>query len=130
MPADLNKTLATLRSINAKSDPKQRRTTREISGSVRGDGASPVFAPIGYTADEKREVDKLLRAEPGDDFNFSKEELALARQAATGGGAPAKAAAGIMRRVLEGRYIAYRNAGLEGLPPYARSDGGLNHPRG
>jgi hypothetical protein len=127
VPADFNKTLATLRSIKAKSDPKQRRTTREISGSVRGDGSSPAFAAIGFAADEKREVDKLLKAEPGDDFNFSKEELSWIKQAA-GGGNPAKAAAGVMRRVLESRYVAYCNAGLEGLPPYARSDGGLNHP--
>jgi hypothetical protein len=128
VPADLNKTLSTLRSIKAKSDPKQRRTTREISGSVRGDGASPAFATIGFAADEKREVDKLLRAEPGDDFNFSKEEITWVKQAAAGGGNSAKAAAGVMRRVLESRYVAYRNNGLEGLPPYARSDGGQNSP--
>ena len=47
VPADVNKTLSTLRSIKAKSDPKQRRTAREITGSVRGDGSSPAFATIG-----------------------------------------------------------------------------------
>jgi len=128
VPAGLDKSLATLHSLSVKDDPKQRRTTREISGSVRGDGASPAFAAIAFTADEKGEVDKLLRAEPGDDFNFSEEELAWIRQAAAAGGNPAQAAAGVMRRVLEGRYLAYHKAGIEGLPPYARRGGARFSP--
>jgi hypothetical protein len=66
-------------------------------------------------------VKKLLAAKPGDDFNFSKEELTWVKQAAAGGGNPEKAAAGVMRRVLESRYLAYRNAGLKGIMPYVRS---------
>lgn len=121
--AGLNKSLTTLRALNAKDDPEKRRTTREISGTVRGDGNSPAFAAIGFAPDEKGEVDKLLHAEPGDDFNFSKEEFAWIRQGAASGADPAQAAAGIMRRVFENRYLAYRKAGLAGLPSYARRDG-------
>jgi hypothetical protein len=128
VPANLDKTLATFRSLNMKDDATQHRTTRQISGNVRGDGSSPAFADIGFTADEKEEVKKLLQAEPGDDFNFSKEELAWVRQAAGSGVDPAKAAAGVMRRVLESRYLAYRKAGLAGLPPYARRGGEQVNP--
>lgn len=88
VPADLNKTVSTFRSLNVKDDAKQRRTTREINGSVRGDGSSPAFATIGFAADEKEEVKKMLRAEPGDDFNFSMEELAWIGQAAASGADP------------------------------------------
>lgn len=128
VPADLNKSLATFRSINLQDVAALRRTTREIRGSVSGDGASPAFAAIAFSVDEKGEVDKLLRAEPGDDFNFSKEELAWIKQAAAVGGDPAKAAAGVMRRVLEGRYLAYRKSGLTGLPHYARRGGASFSP--
>ena len=128
VPADLGKSVATLRSLNVKDDAEQRRTTREISGSVRGDGTGPAFTAIGFTADEKGEVDKLLRAKPGDDFNFSKDELAWVGQAAASGVDPAQAAAGVMRRVLESRYLAYRKDGLAGLPPYARRDGKQVNP--
>jgi len=123
VPADLDKTVNTFRTLNMKDDAAQHRTTREISGSVRGDGTSPLFTAIGFTADEKGEVDKLLRAKPGDDFNFSQEELAWVGQAAASGAEPVQAAAGVMRRVLESRYLAYRKTGLAGLPPYARRDG-------
>ncbi len=128
VPADLNKTVSTFRSLNVKDDAKQRRTTREINGIVRGDGSSPAFATIGFAADEKEEVKKMLRAEPGDDFNFSKEELAWIGQAAASGADPAQAATGVMRRVLESRYLAYRKAGLAELPPYARRDGKQVNP--
>lgn len=128
VPADLAKTLATLRSLNVNDDPKQRRTTREITGQVKDDGSSKTFAEVGFAADESGEVDKLLSAGPGDQFNHSAEEWGWAREAAAAGGDRAEAAARMMRRVLESRYLAYRRAGLEGQPPFARAAGKLTSP--
>jgi hypothetical protein len=128
VPADLKKTLDTLRAINASGDPNENVTTREIVGPVKGDGSSKVFADVAFLPSEGEEVKKLLQAQPGDTFNFSKEEFGWVRQAAAAGGDPAKAAARVMRRVLASRYLAYHQSGLDGLAPYARGGKDVSHP--
>jgi len=129
VPADLRKTVTTLQSLNVSDDPKLRRTTRQISGPVSGDGSSPVFAGVGFASDEADEVKKLLAATPGEDFNFSAEELSWIRAARTNANAkPAQSAATVMRRVLASRYLAYQKGGLDALPGYAREDKKVTRP--
>ena len=127
VPADPRKTLTTLQTLNVSDDPALRRTTREITGVVGGDGSSQTFAAVGFAADENDEAKKLLAAKPGEDFNFSDKEYAWIR-AAGDTGEPARSAAKVMRRVLESRYLAYQQGGLDALPPYARENQQLTRP--
>jgi len=119
LPVGLQQTLDVMRTLNAADDPALNRTTREIAGPVRGDGASRAFAGVRFAKGEAGEVAKLLKTGPGDDFNLSQQELGW-MQAAAGKGDPVSAASAAMRRVLENRYLAYMKSGLDGLSPYAR----------
>jgi hypothetical protein len=84
------------------------------------------FDGVGYSQDEHDEVRKLLRSKPGKDFNFSASEYELIatelgplRKASPE--AQTRAASAVMRRILIGRYEAYRADGLSGIAPYQRS---------
>jgi len=127
VPADLQKTVTTLQTLNVSDDPKLRRTTREIAGPVSGDGSSPMFAGVGFAGDEADEVKKMLAATPGEDFNFSAEELSWIRAARTNADS-AQSAAAVMRRVLASRYLDYQKGGLDALPGYAREDKKVTRP--
>jgi hypothetical protein len=127
VPADLKKTLTTLQSLNVSNDPALRRITREIKEPVRGDGSSKMFAAVGFAGDEGSEVKKMLAARPGEDFNFSEEELSWVRAAGSGGDT-AQSAANVMRRVLASRYLAFQKGGLDGLPTYAREGNRVTKP--
>jgi hypothetical protein len=127
VPTSLETTLTALKTLSVNDDPAQRRRLREIVGTIPADGSSKVFAEVGFDKDEKAEVKKLLQAEEGDDYNFSRKELSWLRQASTGDD-QAQAATNVLRRVLASRYLAYRKAGVEALPPYARGRKNLTYP--
>jgi hypothetical protein len=82
---------------------------------------------VAYTADEVDEVKKLLKAEAGDEFNLSADELARLQKATAGldpkqAGDPAvlKAVNQAYRSILLGRLQSYLARGLAGLAPYDR----------
>jgi len=63
-----------------------------------------------------------LNAEPGDDLNLSTAEIGDFAALAKGGG-DAKAVEERLRKLLLGRFQAYRGQGLDGITAYAREDG-------
>ena len=84
------------------------------------------FDGVAFTADELKEVDDLLRAKPGKDYNFAEHELA---QLAAAGAQHRKAdeatrvaaASDAFRQILIERYRRYRAHGLDGIDGYKRS---------
>ena len=87
------------------------------------------FAGAGFTASDSDEIEALLLARPGDQFNFSEQEYQeLAQLASTHPGwSLDERQIGALNRTLAQmlyqRHTAYREAGLEGIAPYARADG-------
>jgi hypothetical protein len=97
-------------------------------------GDAPTAASFAELTLPEDELDALLDAEPGSDFNFSTEEFAaLARVSGTNeAGAVAKRRSEIMqtlRSLLAARVIAYQARGLEGLTLYDRGDGDSVDPK-
>lgn len=88
-------------------------------------GAADDFASVTLPADEAA---RWLAAEPGDDFNLSAAEIADFRAAAASGGDARANAERQLQRMLSDRHRAYLAGGLDGLPPYARSGGGVRKP--
>jgi hypothetical protein len=106
-----------------------------ISASgVLPDRAGPDTLPgVRFSRAERREAEALLQAAPGTRFNLSAAEIeALRRLAASlvGAGEDDRLArvSDEYRRLLRGRWIAYRAGGLPAVAPYARADGGLTEP--
>jgi len=128
VPAALGKTLQTLQAVSVVDDPKQRRSFREIKGASKGDGRHPAFASLAFAPDEAEKARLFLQAEPGDDFNFSKEELAWLRAVREPKTQSLEQLVAVLRRVLDSRYAAYRARGLDGLAPYARAGGEQTSP--
>jgi len=97
------------------------------SGKLSGDGD---FSGIFYEDSEKdnAEVTKLINAKPGSDFNFSKEEWDWVQQHLSGAGKQDAAkqrqlASEAMQHIMQQRYLAYRDKGLEGISPVLRKRG-------
>ena len=84
------------------------------------------FAGIEFSEDDFEEVEKLVSAKRGKDFNFSDDEYALINRELSGlrkadQGEQIAAASALMRKILLDRYHAYRKDGLGGIAPYSRS---------
>jgi len=84
------------------------------------------FTGVEFIDDDYDEVERLLVARAGKEFNFSDEEYALIEQQLSGlrradRARQIAAASNVMRKILLGRYHAYRSAGLNGLADYKRS---------
>ncbi len=94
------------------------------------------FGAAGFGGSESELAEEMLRAKPGTDFNLSEEEIAhfAAAREALGERGPGAASAVVdaanaaLRRVLAGRYRAYREGGLDGIAPYARASGAHSAP--
>jgi len=92
------------------------------------------FAGVSFTAAEAGEVRDLLRAENGDHFNLSPEEVrsfqGLAKEWA-GRACDAvclQAVTSRYRSMLLARARAYHARGLDGIAPYAREEARLHDP--
>jgi hypothetical protein len=84
------------------------------------------FAGVSYTVDEIKEVDQLLNARQGKDLNLSDDEIAMLQQVGIASrklddAGRAVAASNAIRKILIGRYQAYMERGLNGIPEYRRS---------
>ncbi|MCP3956527.1 MAG: hypothetical protein GY719_01605 [bacterium] len=99
--------------------------------------AMEALAKIAFTAEEGDEIRGLLEAEPGSDFNLSKEEIgrftSLAKGVSTGGcdrdAACRSKVNAAYRTVLAERLEAYRKGGLQAVANYARSRNKVADPR-
>jgi hypothetical protein len=98
----------------------------QIQASGRIDPAKLDQAFDGVTL-EAAEVAKLLKVEPGSEFNLSADEIAvfqgLGQQYKAGDPAAADAVNAAYRQVLAGRTQAYLQHGLDGIAAYDRGDG-------
>lgn len=79
----------------------------------------------GFAFKAKGEAGDFLKAEPGDRFNLSAEEIAQLKAARqklgdVGGKALIDAASREYREILFKRWQAYRKSGLSGIAPYLR----------
>jgi hypothetical protein len=86
------------------------------------------FSAVLYTEKDIKEVERLILAKPGDDFNFSNSEYELLQQrlGRLRESSPAEqveAASAAMREILIGRYHAYQADGLDGIADYSRAKG-------
>jgi hypothetical protein len=93
-------------------------------GELRGAGNVADFAKLTITNDEAK---ALAGAKPGDALNLSASEIAAFK--ALAGSAPS-AIEEHLRRMLLGRYQAYRASGLAGIAPYDRGGGRTSDPAG
>ena len=87
-----------------------------------------LFAGVGFTKDESKEISELLRVSPGSKFNLSKEEIERLKSVAQTLGSSAtaddpavrNAVNDAYRAILMERYSAYRQEGISGIAPYYR----------
>jgi hypothetical protein len=84
------------------------------------------FADIKFADEDFEEVERLFKAKPGKDFNFSNAEYAalnanLAPHKRSSRADKIQAASAAMREILRGRYNKYRASGLNGIEGYQRS---------
>ncbi len=86
------------------------------------------FKPVGYTAKESSEVEKLLDFKGGDAFNFSQYEIKQFRAINQKDSDVRDKVSQVLRRILVGRYRSNLTRGLEGVKSYYRSKGRHSHP--
>lgn len=84
------------------------------------------FAGVEFTVEDYEEVESLISAKRGKDFNFSDDEYAYITKELGGlkksdQATQLAAASDVMRQILLDRYHAYRDGGLVGIAPYSRS---------
>jgi len=92
-------------------------------GEIHGEGSAGDFQALQL--DEKTSR-RWLHAEAGEDFNLSSEEIAALRALRGRLGDSASVAGSVteaVRKILLGRYRAYRASGLAGIAPYQRGSG-------
>jgi len=100
---------------SARNDP-QVQAVSEISG----DGALDQFKAAVLQPGGDKETKRYLSAEPGETLNLSTAEIATFAALRSAGGAGQPQVQEAVRKMLLGRYQAYRAQGLAGIAPYAR----------
>jgi hypothetical protein len=86
-----------------------------------------------FTSGEREEAESLLEASPGTRFNLSLAEVEVFRAVRGSAGGSVKTGAAEIgsdtyRRLLQQRVQTYRQGGLAGIAPYARSGGAVTDP--
>jgi len=132
--APLKKTVDTLQGQAGAEDFQGTIAAGRIEGSTK-DELEKAFAGIAFTPEEKQEVEKMMKIEAGDDFNFSADEIRIIQHKAgeiegkaVDGTEAAAAMSDAVRRILQGRYLSYREKGMEGLAPYQIGSSKQVHP--
>jgi hypothetical protein len=98
-------------------------------GSISGKGTEADFANVTLDPNGEKEAGRYLDAEPGDDLNLDKKEIAAFQALKTqskDGGANQKAVEAQIRKNFLARLQAYQAKGLAGMSPYER---GANEER-
>jgi len=124
-PASLPKTVETLqRQATAEASPGVL-AAGEITDTKETSERDGMLAGVVFTDQETKEVEKLVSGDAWDEFNFSRDEIAIVNRLGEGlkGEDPTRPAvieamSKAMREILLGRYTAYRSKGLDGLAPY------------
>jgi hypothetical protein len=94
-------------------------------GSISGKGTEADFAKLALNPNGEKEAGRYLDAEPGEDFNLDKKEIAafqaLKAKSKDGSGIQ-KAVEAQIRKNFLARLQAYQAKGLAGMSPYERGD--------
>lgn len=99
------------------------RQLHEITHQGAATGTAAEFDGIRFAAQEKRDESRLSKSVPGNTFNLSENEIGLFKNAQKNKPDSADATTKILRQILYNRYKRYREAGLAGIEPYARTRG-------
>jgi hypothetical protein len=91
--------------------------SRSAQGRIAIPATAASFAALAIPP---AELQRLARAQPGDDLNLSAEEIAALGAVSAQGN---DAVAAKYKELLAVRVEAYRKSGLAGIAPYARSGG-------
>ncbi len=133
----------TLTALQRQANDNGVLIVEEIGDGLSGAELENVFAQVAYSKEEIGEVKRLLDASTRADYNFSPEEIAsiddrvraLEKNAVDDAVADAIAddrlviaMSSAMGDILKGRYLSYRNNGLEGLVPYRIKNNGTASP--
>jgi hypothetical protein len=128
IPAALPETVAALQQQSTTVSNPSIIAVEEIKNHLNATGGKRLFENVKFDASDSREVNLLMKIEPGSNYNLSREEIALFQRAAdkvrAGKGdyaSAAEAMSHIMSKVLNNRYTSYRLGGLKALTPYQRS---------
>lgn len=89
-------------------------------GEIADKAAVGDFAEVKLQPNGEEEAKRYLEAEPGDTLNLDPKEISAFQALKAKGGSQAEVEA-LVREQLLARYRAYRENGLSGIPPYARS---------
>jgi hypothetical protein len=93
-------------------------------GKISGKGTEADFANLALNPNGEKEAGRYLDAEPGDDLNLDKKEIAafqaLKAQSKDGGGSQ-KAVEALIRKNFLARLKDYQAKGLAGMSPYERA---------
>ena len=132
--APLKKTVEALQRQAGAEDLQGTIAAGHIEGSTR-DELEKAFAGIAFTREENQEVEKMMKIEAGEDFNFSADEIRIIQHKAgeiegkaVDGTEAAAAMSDAVRQILQGRYLSYREKGMEGLAPYQIGSSKQVHP--
>ena len=79
------------------------------------------FEAVRFTAGEEKEIEKLLRVEPGKTFNLSLDEIARFRAIDRRDNDAAAQVTAALQGTLRERYLSFLGAGHQGIEAYARS---------
>ncbi|MEE9231985.1 MAG: hypothetical protein V3U07_00875 [Nitrospirales bacterium] len=94
-------------------------------GSISGKGTEADFSKMVLEPNGEKEAARYLEAEPGEDFNLDKMEIAAFQALKTeskDGGGNQKAVEALIRKNFLARLQAYQAKGLAGVSPYERGD--------
>ncbi len=94
-------------------------------GSISGKGTEADFANLALDPNGEKEAARYLDAEPGEDFNLDKKEIAAfqaLKAQSKDGGVNQKAVEALSRKNFLARLQAYQAKGLAGVSPYERGD--------
>ena len=95
-------------------------------GRFTGEGTMTDLAGVKLQPNGEKEARRYLSAEPGDELNLDKKEIAAFQALKAGGDAdnvPVQKVENLIRQIMLARYQAYRSKGLQGIAPYERGNG-------
>jgi len=121
IPAQLNKTVDVLQRQSNSKDTPGVIFIQEITSKDSSSEPADIFNMVTFGPSESDEVKQLISIGPGDNYNLSRKEIALFKQAVkkvktgtTGSSEMSK----VMGEVLKNRYLSYRRKGLKGVATY------------
>ncbi len=119
--APLTKTVDVLQRLSTSKDTPGILYIQEITGNDSASELAGIFNKVTFDPSEEDEVKQLMSIGPGDDYNLSRKEIALFKQAAKNmktGTTVDRAMTKAMGEVLKNRYLSYRRKGLKGVATY------------